>query len=75
MATGCHDNCEAAAEANAIYGELQSGGSEVRISERDLRFAGVGRLKTPIEEGEELCAGREGRNQPREADSEGLRFL
>lgn len=75
MARGIHEGYEAVAEANVISGDVLSGESEVRTSDRNLQFALVDRLKTPIAVGEELCAGREGRNQPREADIEGLRFL
>lgn len=75
MARGIHEGYEAVVEANVIFGDVSSGESEVRTSDRNLQFALVDRLKTPIVVGEELCAGREGRNQPREADIEGLRFL
>lgn len=72
MATGVREDFVAVVEANAISGDVQSEGSEVRTSRRNLRFARVGRPKTPIVVGEELCAGWEGRNLPREADIEGL---
>lgn len=75
MARGVHEGSEAVAEANVISGAVSSGESEVRTSDRNLQFELVDRLKTPIVVGEEPCAGREGRNQPREADIEGLRFL
>lgn len=71
---GC-EGCEAVAEANVISGDVSSGENEVRTSDRNLQLALVVRLKTPIVVGKALCAGREGRNQPREADIEGLRFL
>lgn len=75
MARDVHGGYEAVAEANVISGAVSSGESEVRTSDRNLQFELVDRLKTPIVVGEEPCAGREGRNQPREADIEGLRFL
>lgn len=75
MARGIHAGYEAVVEANVISGDVSNGESEVRTSDRNLQFALVARLKTPIVVGGELCAGREGRNQPREADIEGLRFL
>lgn len=75
MARGIHEGYEAVAEANVISGDVSSGESEVRTSDRNLQFALVGRLKTAIVVDEELCAGREGRNQPREAGIEGLRLL
>lgn len=74
-ATDIDEDCDAAAEANAIAGEVQSGESKVRISGRNLRFARVDRLKMPIGVDEGPCAGQEGRNQPREADIDDSRFL
>jgi hypothetical protein len=58
----------------AIFGVV-SGESEAQISEWNLRFGRVDRSMTPIAVGGEFFAGRGGRNQPREADIEGLRFL
>lgn len=73
-ATGGHDGCESVAKENGSVGEAAKRES-VEMVARSLRFVHrVDQLPMALID-EELCAGREDRNQSRAADIGDLRFL